>query len=240
MCGRYGLTRAPDRLARLLKAAFIETGFRPRYNIAPTQPVPAILNTPERAVEDLRWGLVPYWSAGPQAMKLSTFNARIETIASAPSYKQPLKLRRCAILADGYYEWKREADGSKTPMWIYRRDGEPFAFAGLWDVWRPRDGGEPLRSCTIITQPPNRFAEAIHSRMPVVLDEANAEAWLMPEEQNAAELLERLPPSQSDLWAAHAVDRRVGNVRFDDAALTAPLESQAHEPSHDRGDARFG
>jgi putative SOS response-associated peptidase YedK len=192
----------------------------PHYNIAPTQSVLAIANDPERSVGVFRWGLVPPWSAGPAEMKLSTFNARIETIATARAFAGPLRSKRCAIFADGYYEWRRLADGSKSPLLVRRRDGEPFVFAGLWDTWR--GPGETLESCTIVTQPPNELMRQLHSRMPVVLRDDLVPAWLDPRVADAAEMLALLEPAPADEWEAYAVSRRVGNVRNDDAGLIEP------------------
>jgi len=223
VCGRFGLTRSPAKIAEKLGATYDEAGFQPHYNVAPTQPILAAINDDERTVSALRWGLVPWWSEGPKSMKLTTFNARIETIATSRVYREALEKRRCAIFADGYFEWHKELDGSKTPVWIYRKDEQPFVFAGLWETWRSRETNERLRSCTIITQPPNEFAERIHSRMPVVLDVDEARAWLEPGKGKPADLLEILAPSPAALWTAHDVDRRVGNFRYDDPGLIAEL-----------------
>ena len=222
MCGRYGLTVFPDGLIRRLRGRFRPNpAFTPRYNIAPTQPVLAVVNDVERTATELRWGLVPYWVDSPGAMKQTTFNARIETIATAPAYRDALRRKRCAIPASGYYEWRKNADGSKTPMWIHREDDEPFAFAGLWSTWKR--GDDVLRSCTIVTQPPNAFVSPIHSRMPVVLREDVADRWLAHGDRDARELLALLEPADSYGWNAYAVSSRVGNVANDDSGLIAPL-----------------
>jgi len=225
MCGRYGLTRSPWRLADRLRASRrLDKPFRPRYNIAPTQPVLAVTNEPERPVVELRWGLVPYWAESPGSMKLSTFNARVETIAAAPAYRGPTRSRRCVILADGFYEWRSE-NGAKTPYWIHRVDGEPFAFAGLWDRWRAqRPDEEDVQSCTIVTSRANEFLAPIHSRMPIVLSEARAAAWLASEPLVPAAALDVLIPDEDpSTWEMYSVSSRVGNVRNDDAALVQPV-----------------
>lgn len=208
---------------RCLTSARAPAGeFRARYNIAPTQPVLTILNDGDRSIEELRWGLVPGWAESPAKMKLSTFNARVESLATSPSCRSA-RSKRCALVAHGYFEWKKNADGSKTPMWIHRRDGEPFVFAGVWDMWRSRTSDEVLASCTIVTQPPNAFVERMHSRMPVVLNERAADAWLEPATRDFEHLLGLLEPTPARDWDAYAVDRRVGNVRNDDASLIVPL-----------------
>lgn len=224
MCGRYGLTRSPWNLTRRLRASCrVDNEFEPHYNIAPTQPVLAVTNEPKRPVVQLRWGLVPFWADSPRAMKLTTFNARIETIATAPAYRDPTRLRRCLILADGFYEWRRE-NGAKTPYWIRRVDGEPFAFAGLWDRWRARrPDEEDVRSCTIVTSPANEFMAPIHSRMPIVLPEAAAMTWLTHEPLAPAAALDLLIPDEAaPAWEMYAVSTRVGNIRNDDAELVQP------------------
>jgi putative SOS response-associated peptidase YedK len=191
----------PTELAERLEAALLGPSGGPRFNIAPTQDILAAVNDERRTVAPLRWGLVPPWS-DPERIKLTTFNARVETIATSRVYSAPLRSKRCAVFADGFYEWKKNADGSKTPYWIYRKDERPFVFAGLWDENTNRMTGEVMRSATIITQPPNGLMETIHNRMPVVLDDERAAA---------------------DEWTARAVSRAVGNVRNQGPGLLLPL-----------------
>jgi putative SOS response-associated peptidase YedK len=223
MCARYTLRTPPWALARALGSRTLARPVPRRYNIAPTQPVLAALNDQERSVKDVRWGLVPPHAEHPSAVKLSTFNARIEGIATAPTYRDALRSRRCAIFADGFFEWRKDADGGKTPLWIHRKDDAPFVFAGVWDVWFPKDGGEPVTSASIVTQPADAFMAAIHPRMPVVLDAERARTWLEHGERDAATLLALLAPPPPGAFVAHPVAPRVGNARFDDAALIAPV-----------------
>jgi putative SOS response-associated peptidase YedK len=225
MCARYTLVKSPWLTARSLGTKSVERALRSRYNVAPTQPITAILNDADRTVEDVRWGLVPPHAEHPFVMKISTFNARIETIAKAPTYRDSFRTKRCAIFADGFYEWRGDADGGKTPMWIHRKDGEPFVFAGLWDVWH--GDGETVTSATIVTQPANAFMATIHSRMPIVLDIERARSWLAEGERDPAELFALLEPSPAELWTANPVAPRVGNARFDDAALISPVADAA-------------
>jgi putative SOS response-associated peptidase YedK len=223
MCARFTLRKPPWPLARSLGSGSVARTLRSRFNIAPTQPITVALNDAARTVEEVRWGLVPPHAEHPSAVKLSTFNARIETVAKAPTYRDAFHARRCAIFADGFYEWRADKDGGKTPLWIHRTDDEPFVFAGVWDVWQSPSSDETLTSASIITQPANAFMSTIHSRMPVVLDAERAREWLAAGERATSELLELLAPSPAEWWTANPVAPRVGNARFDDPALIAPV-----------------
>ncbi len=232
MCARFTLRKPPWPLARALGSRTVATALRSRFNIAPTQPIVAALNDAERSVEEVRWGLVPPHAEHPSAVRLSTFNARIETVAKAPTYRAAFRAQRCAIFADGFYEWRQDNDGGKTPLWIHRTDDAPFVFAGVWDVWHSPSSDERVVSASIITQPANAFMSAIHSRMPVVLGLAAADEWLTAGERDPAALLDLLVPSPPEDWTANPVAPRVGNARFDDAALIAPVaDTGATNPS---------
>jgi putative SOS response-associated peptidase YedK len=223
MCARYTLRSPPWALARALGSRSLERTLPSRYNIAPTQLVPAVLNDPERHVRDVRWGLVPPHAPHPSAVRFSTFNARVETVATARTYRDAFRSRRCALLADGFFEWRKDDDGGKTPLWIHRTDDAPFAFAGVWDVWFARGGGETIVSASMITEPADAFMEPIHTRMPVVLDVESARAWLEHGERDPAMLLALLPPALPGAWTAQPVGPRVGNPRYDDPGLIAPV-----------------
>src|SRR5690242_512834 len=147
MCGRFTLTSDIQTIAQTFKVA-PSLQITPRYNIAPTQDVVAITSNGAAHLEFLRWGLIPSW-AKEESIGSRMINARAETLAEKPSFKRLLRSRRCLVVADGFYEWKKE-QGGKTPMYITLKSGRPFAFAGLWDLWHSPDGQE-IRSCTIIT-----------------------------------------------------------------------------------------
>jgi len=155
--------------------------FRPRYNIAPTQQVPAVrLVDGKRQLALFHWGLIPSW-AKDKKIAYSTINARSDTVATKPAFRSAFKRRRCLVLADGYYEWEKSGK-SKLP-WLYEVDGgKPFAFAGLWESWKPAGADESLESCTIITTDANELASQVHVRMPVILDSADYDAWLAGEQ----------------------------------------------------------
>ncbi len=220
MCGRFTLAVDP---ADLIDAFGLDPNASPdlavvgpRYNIAPTQAVAVVPNTAPRHLEVMRWGLIPSWAKDPK-IGSSLINARGETVAEKPSFRSAFKRRRCLILADGFYEWKKEAGGGKTPYFIQMADERPFAFAGLWEVWRPADGSE-LPTCTIVTTTPNSVMAQLHDRMPVILAPEQYDIWLAEGERPAPELLSLIQPFAGQL-KARPVSTRVNSPRFDDASL---------------------
>jgi putative SOS response-associated peptidase YedK len=222
MCGRFIQHSDPEVYAsRFDLDSLCEA--RPRYNLAPTQPVLAIRETEERKRElvPLRWGLVPSWSKGPDS-RYSMINARAETVSTKPAYRNAFKHRRCLIPAEGFYEWRTEAQG-KTPFLIRRRDGEPFGMAGLWERWTDRDGGH-IESCTIIVTEANALVGQLHDRMPVILAQEQYEAWLDPSNQDADQLREVLRPANPEPWTLQQVSRRVNSPRNDGPELLEPVD----------------
>ena len=196
------------------------------YNIAPTQNVPVILQKEGRNhAELLRWGLVPFW-AKDIAIGNQMINARAETLSEKPAFKQLVKDRRCLVLADGFYEWRKEGKG-KTPMLFKLASGEPFTFAGLWDAWKKPDGAV-LQSFTIVTTEPNELVKPVHNRMPVILSDSDAKVWLGSDGGDLAHALSLLRPFPADLMNAHDVSLLVNNPRNDISACAAPVEE-----SHD-------
>jgi len=212
MCGRYTLKSTVRQIEAGLGFDCTEVDLRPRFNIAPSQHVAVVPNAGERRLRQFRWGLVPSW-AKDLSIGNRLINARAETAAEKPSYRNAFKRRRCLVIADGFYEWKREGQG-KTPMYIRMRDGRPFAFAGLWESWRPA-GGEELRSCTILTTTPNRLLAPIHDRMPVILPRECYDRWLNPAADDPAALRELLRPSDPDALEAYAVSSLVNSPAND-------------------------
>jgi putative SOS response-associated peptidase YedK len=190
---------------------------RPRYNIAPTQDVLAVRLNPagEREAVDLRWGLLPFW-AKDEKVSYSTINARAETVASKPAFRDAFKKRRCLIAADGYYEWKAE-DGGKQPYRITLAPEQPFSFAGLWEHWEK--GEKVVESCTIIVTSANELTRDIHDRMPVILDPADYDAWL---DSSAGQ--ELLRPYPSERMRRYPVSRTAGNVKNTGPELIEPVE----------------
>ena len=221
MCGRFSLG-ATIRVGQLFDLPnWPETP--PRYNIAPSQEVPAVIQNREvggREFRPFRWGLVPSWAKDP-VIGNRMINARSETAATKPAFRKPFGERRCLILADGFYEWKR--DGSrKQPYYIKLRDGEPFAFAGLWDHWAPADG-QPLETCTILTTTPNALVQPIHDRMPVILPSSAYGAWLDPTVSDVPTVQALLTPYPADEMIAYPVSTRVNNPAHDTPECVLPL-----------------
>jgi putative SOS response-associated peptidase YedK len=213
MCGRFAFYSPSEATAAL----FGVSGALPveaRYNIAPTQFVAAIRNgednNPELAM--LRWGLVPYWAKDP-SIGNRMINARAETVAEKPAFRAAYRHRRCLVLADGFYEWHREGS-VKTPYYISSADGQPFAFAALWENWNSKDTDESVQSTTLITTEANDFMASLHHRMPVVLTPDTAPRWLQGGDDALGNALENMPELRA--WA---VDRRVNNARNEGADL---------------------
>ncbi len=207
MCGRFAFYSPTEATAALFGVSSVPE-VKPRYNIAPTQSIAAVRVSAEetRELALLRWGLVPFWAKDP-SIGNRMINARAETVAEKPSFRAAYRKRRCLILADGFYEWRKESDG-KTPYFISLASGDPFAFAGLWEDWHAKDSDESLQSTAIITTAANEFMSQLHHRMPVVLEKDAADRWLDGDEQVLCEAGESGPA-----FRAWPFDRRVNNAR---------------------------
>lgn len=220
MCGRFTLTSDPAQLSVEFGGLVLPDDYRPRYNIAPTQNVLAVVAGPEGLRAGwLRWGLIPHWAKDP-TIGNRLINARAETIAEKPAFRSAFQRRRCLIVADGFYEWARTPAG-KRPMWIHLQSRRPFAFAGLWERWVSPEG-EEVKSCTIVTTDANPFLRTIHDRMPVILPEPERGRWLDPS-QDATSLLELLAPYPSDDLAAYEVSTLVNSPSNDMPELIEPV-----------------
>ena len=222
MCGRFTLTT----LARSLAEQFGLSGelpeFSPSYNVAPSREIAAVGadSEGERKLRLLRWGLVPHWAKDPD-IGSRMINARAESVAEKPTFKAAFRRRRCMILADGFYEWRREGgSGPKQPYYIKMSDGSPYAFAGLWESWE-RDG-EKIRSCTIITTEANERLADIHHRMPVILAPEDYAAWL-DAESGEEDLLSLLAPYPSERMEAYPVSTHVNRTANDDSGCVDPV-----------------
>lgn len=214
MCGRYVLSATPEAVQQEFNLTDIPT-LAPRYNVAPSQPVPVITNDAPDELTIVQWGLIPSWSKDPK-MAYKMINARSETVDSKPSYRAPFKYRRCLIPTTGFYEWVKAEDG-KQPYFIHRNDKDLFAFAGLWEVWNSPEG-EEVWTCTILTTDANDKIKHLHHRMPVILDGDAREAWL-DKDSEKGELKAILQPFDDDKMAFYPVSKEVNNVRNDNPML---------------------
>lgn len=226
MCGRFTLTRTTDEVARRFGADAGQFRFPLQYNIAPTQIVAAVRQNGARTLEAFQWGLIPFWARDPQ-IGSRLINARAETLAEKPAFKHALTRRRCLIPSDGFYEWKKEGR-SRQPVYIRRRDGALFAFAGLWETWESPEG-EVRRTCVIITVEPNALLVGIHNRMPAILTLDNEAVWLDPGEKSLARLLSCLTPYPAQEMEYYPVSRLVNSPANDSPECLRPLD--ADEPS---------
>lgn len=228
MCGRYTLTRqerAVEALQASLDARVAESeSWKPRFNVAPTQPAPVVtLHDGARKIEMMRWGLVPFWAAKPGAKPPLMINARVESLHAKEFFREALARRRCLVPADGFFEWKRDGSKQPEPMYFRPDSNKVFAFAGLWTKSKTETG--ELLSFTIITGPPNELVAPIHDRMPIVLDPSTYAAWLDPtmDSDGARSLLG--VPAVGD-WSMHPVSTRVNKATNDDPAC---IESERRE-----------
>lgn len=219
MCGRFTQHHTPEEVAARFEAAPADILFGPRYNIAPSQKVAAVIARDGRELTALQWGLVPYWAKDP-SIGNRMINAKAETLAEKPSFKQALARRRCLIPADGFYEWQKKAQGPSQPLYIRRRDGGLFAFAGLWEEWHSPEG-EKLSTCTIITVEPNELLSRVHHRMAAILLPEEESIWLDPL-QKPQQVLPLLRPYPRDDLEMYPVSRAVNSPSIDEASLIAP------------------
>ena len=177
MCGRFTVATDPKLLAERFAAAMPE-GWTERYNVAPSQRVAAVRERgDEREIALLRWGLVPHWAKDPK-IAYKMINARSETVMEKSAYRPLLTKGRCLLVADGFYEWRTDPDGTRRPVRFTLADGAPFAFAGLWTRWHDPESGEPLETCTILTTSANDLVQPVHDRMPVILPRSAEATWL--------------------------------------------------------------
>jgi putative SOS response-associated peptidase YedK len=235
MCGRFARRSTQQVLADWFGVELEDMPwFGPTYNAAPRSTQPVVRQNRDagrREVALLRWGLVPFWARDAK-FGYSTINARAEEVATKPAYREALKKRRCLVPADAFYEWQRRGTKTKKPFAIGLTSGEPYAFAGLWEKWQPKEG-QPLETFTIVTTDPNELMETIHDRMPVILERRDYDRWLEAGDpaRPPMDLLRPYPAEKMEAWPVSA---RVGNVRNDEPALLAPEEPDGAEPGAPR------
>lgn len=231
MCGRYVSSSTPDDIARYFDAdEQPEQALEPSWNVAPTDDIYVVLDHDGiRRVAEHHWGLVPFW-AKSAAIGTKMINARADGIATKAAFKDSFARRRCIVPADGFYEWQPVPGRKvKQPYLITRRSGEPLAFAGLWSTWTPpgSDGGERLRSATIITTTPNKLMATVHDRMPVILPASAWDLWLDPGNHDLDALADLLVPAPSDVLTMQPVSTEVNDVRNQGRHLIDPVEAPA-------------
>jgi putative SOS response-associated peptidase YedK len=229
MCGRYTLSQA-ERLAAIY--AKRDMDFPPRYNVSPTQQMPIVLADSPDTLSAARWGLLPFWAKDAKSA-FSMINAKAETVDTLRSYKGPFEKRRCLVPADGFYEWKPISPKAKQPFRFTLKSGDIFYFAGLWENSKDKDGN-PMRTFTIITGPPNELVQPVHNRMPVILPVESHAAWLAKETPLPA-LKEMLKPFPESLMTAAMVSSRVGSPRNEDPSLIEPIAAPSASDASNEG-----
>lgn len=222
MCGRFYLDVSREQLQAHYGLSAVPDDLKPRYNIAPSQDILAVREARdhERELVRLHWGLIPAW-AKEEKTHYSMINARAETVASKPAYRNAFRRRRCLIPANGFYEWRQEGK-FKQPYAIERKDHGLFSMAGLWEHWEGNDD-KVIESCSIIVTDANDLLKPIHDRMPAIIPPDEYERWLDPECQEPEQLLELLRPYPADAMRAYPVSRRVNNPAIDEPSLLEPL-----------------
>jgi putative SOS response-associated peptidase YedK len=227
MCGRYSITTAPEAMRRLFGYPE-QPNFPPRYNVAPTQPIPIVrLSDGKRRYALVRWGLLPAWVKDPRGFSL-LINARGESVLDKPAFRNAMKRRRCLIPADGFYEWKNEGK-LRRPFYAHPKDGEPMALAGLWETWTGPNG-EEMDTAVIVTTQANRTLSSLHDRMPVIVPPEAFDFWLDCDKVDAVTATALFTPAPEDLLAVHEVSAAVNKVANDTPELIGPATNAVREP----------
>jgi len=226
MCGRYAITTAPEAIRQLFRHPE-QPNFPPRYNVAPTQPVPIVrMAQGKRQFALVRWGLIPAWVKDPRTFSL-VINARAESVLDKPAFKNAMKYRRCLFPADGFFEWERKGE-RKRPYFVRRKGGGPLAFAGLWESWMGPNG-EEQETAAIVTTTASRSIAHIHDRMPVILPPEAFDFWLDPK-VDAETAAAAIQPAKDEAIEHYEVSRAVNRHENDSPKLVEPLtEPEAEE-----------
>jgi putative SOS response-associated peptidase YedK len=223
MCGRFMQERPVSDLAEIFEAEALVDEPGGHYNIAPTDEAIVVVERDDRrALKAYRWGLIPHWAPDAR-IAARTFNARAESIASMPAFRESFRQKRCLVPVDAFYEWKRQ-DGVRQPYRIFRADGRPLALAGLWAGWKNPDTGEVRRTFTIVTTTPNAVVAELHNRMPVIVPEDAWGRWLDPRPSEPGELRALLEPSDEVALEIAPASRLVNDVRNDGPQLLLALD----------------
>ncbi len=223
MCGRFVMHLSVTEVTDEFDVYDVEWVWEPSYNIAPGQNIAGILKKDgNKSLTALRWGLIPSW-AKDEDIGYRIINARTETLAQKPTFSRPFKTQRCIIPANGFYEWRQEEDKRrKTPFYLQLRSGKPMGFAGLYDIWKSKDG-TIVTSCTIITTTPNELVQQLHNRMPVILEPNKREVWLDKTIQDPRELMPLLKPFDAHEMESFEVSNMVNSIRFNSPDCIKPI-----------------
>jgi putative SOS response-associated peptidase YedK len=229
MCGRFARYSLSRELERYFNAHPAALELDPNYNVAPTQEIPVIvIHEDGRHIKKRHWGLVPFW-AKDISIGSGMINARVETVTSKPAFRAALKQRRCLIPADGFYEWKGKA-GNKQPYYFQLPSGEPFAFAGLYEIWEDKEAppeAGPYKSCTIITTDASESVKDVHNRMPLILKPEAYDAWLDPGNKEPAKIEELLKTAYVKELKRYPVSKLVNQVGNNKKECMEPLKESS-------------
>lgn len=222
MCGRFALFSHMKALAERFGVKRVEFDPGPRYNISPDEEISVTVSEDRsRKIVGMKWGLIPFWAKEPKT-EYSTINARAETLAARPTFRHAFEKRRCLIPVDGFFEWSGRS-GLKTPHFIRRPDRQPFAFAGLYDVWRSKEDDKTVLSATIVTTTPNAVLWPIHDRMPVILDRDEEETWLSTDTEDVDQLRSLMDPAPDEELEAIVVSTYVNKPSNKGSQCIAPV-----------------
>ncbi len=228
MCGRFVRKSTITVIEDEFDIYEIQWAFEPSYNIAPSQDVACVIGNGGNRLVKFRWGLVPFWAKDP-SIGYKMINARAETLTQKRSFARPLKKHRCLVIADGFYEWRKLAEGKrKIPMYVHMRAGRPFGFAGLYENWKAKDG-TTLQTCTIITTRPNELMTPIHNRMPAIIAPDKRRLWLDREIQDPDLLMPLLTPYASKEMEAYEVSKKVNSPSYNEPDCIKPASSEEQQ-----------
>jgi putative SOS response-associated peptidase YedK len=225
MCGRYRLSRSKQLIEEYFESVSEEAEWSPRYNLAPTQPVPVIRQNPRQPIRELRlmrWGLIASWTKD-SAVGAPMINARSETVGTKPAFREAFKARRCLIPANGYYEWQSRGK-LKQPYCFELDHGELFGFAGIWEQWNDASAGT-RETCAILTTTANSLTSAVHERMPVILDRADYDLWLDPRRLEVGAVSDLLRPYEARRMRCFPVGARINRVANDDEECSQAIKA---------------
>ena len=226
MCGRYALTSNLDNLQARFNFEARDLEYQPRYNIAPTQQSLVVTNDGNRRGEYMRWGLVPFWAKDIK-IGYRMINAVGETVSTKPAFRTAYKKRRCLVLANGFFEW-RKVGKARIPSYLHLGGQTPFAFAGLWETWKSPEG-ETIKSFTIVTTQPNQLVKPIHNRMPVILSQETEALWLDPITEDPQTLDKLLVPAPAEYMSGYQVSELVNSPKNSGPECIKELEPAASD-----------